>query len=443
MICIVDDDITILNKLEEILTKQKYVVKTFQKPEIFFEEIQQNTPKLVITDIIFKNSSLTGEDVVIKVNEERPETQIIVMSGESDINRTLNCMKQGALDFIEKPLSLSRLLTSVKNAINLYDIKNSLRSSYIMLGHSKVIRETIKKLQKLAKLNESVLITGESGTGKEMAARTLHHYSNRFMQPLSMINCTALNPSIIESELFGHLKGSFTGALTDKVGYFEKTTNSSLLIDEIGDLPLEIQVKLLRVIQEKNITPVGSHQEIDIDTRMIFATHRDLNEMISQHTFREDLYFRISTFTVHIPPLRERLEDIEILANHFLNSFTSENGLNPLNISESALDKLMSYNYPGNIRELSQIIKNAAFFTDGDFITPEDINFTQSSTKSDIWDDTKELTLSEAKAHFEKELINRRLKSFNSHIESTANSLGLIKNNLYRKLKSYDINYQK
>lgn len=436
---LVDDDTSILNQLEKILLENRYKVRAFNRPEEIIGELRLKQPSVIIIDIFFSNSSLTGEDIINEVIEFYPNTQTIIMSGETDVRKMLNCLNLGALDFLEKPVSLPRLLTSVKNAGTIYNTKHSNTQQFNILGTSKAIKDTLNKIKKLSKLNESVLIVGESGTGKEMAARNLHLYSKRFSQPLSIVNCTALNSNLIESELFGHKKGSFTGATDNKIGYFEKANGSSLFIDEIGDFPLELQVKLLRVLQEKKITPVGGNNEIDIDTRMIFATHQNLEKLVEENKFREDFYFRLSTFTVTMPPLRDRIEDIEILANTFLEKFLSENSLEFKTFCDSAIDKLKSYQYPGNIRELIQIVKNSAYFSEGQIITPEDITFLRINRDNNIWDITKDMSLAEGKKYFEKEFISRRLRKLLNNVEDTADSLGLIKNNLYRKLNTYDI----
>lgn len=438
-IWIVDDDTQIIDRIEKILAKENYLVKTFSQPEEIIGQLAITQPAIVISDIFFKNSSLTGDSIIAEISKTCLFTQSVVMSGESDVNKVLNCLKLGALDFLDKPVSLPRLLTTVKNAETIYNSRVSTEKQYSIMGNSKAIKNTVAKIKKLAMLNESVLILGESGTGKELAARNLHLFSNRYSKEMQMVNCTALNTNLIESELFGHLKGSFTGATNDKKGYFEIANKSTLFIDEIGDFPLELQVKLLRVLQEKKITPVGSSNSLDIDTKLIFATHQDLEKQITEKKIREDFFFRISTFSVKMPPLRERLEDIDILANHFLQSFLSENNLKYKEFSESALSKLKEYNYPGNIRELIQIVKNGAFFSNGEKIEADDISFTRSNDDSDFWDITDKMELSAAKTYFEKILIERRLQQKSNDIEKTANSLGMIKNNLYRKLNNHNL----
>ena len=244
-------------------------------------------------------------------------------------------------------------------------------------------------------LNECVMICGENGTGKELVANNIHLLSNRYPLPIVSVNCTSLNPNLIESELFGHISGSFSGAQKDKKGYFATAKGSSIFIDEIGDFDLSLQSKLLRVIQEKTITPVGEVISESVDVRMIFATHRDLPQLVKEKTFREYLYYRISTFIIDVPPLRDRLEDIDSLANHFLTLFLIENKLPLKVLSIDAIDKLKNYHYPGNIRELGKIIKNAAIFSERELIDAFDIDFESSNIKDDMWSSFKSMTLTQ------------------------------------------------
>lgn len=438
-IWIVDDDNSILEKLEKILGKEGYDIRSFIRPDELIAELKNDQPALVVADLFYKNSELSGEDVVKEVVENCPPTQVVIISGETDFRKTLQSLRSGALDFIEKPLSLPRLLTTIKNGITIYHTQCEMLRNSTILGESAKTKAIIQKIRKLATLNEPVLICGESGVGKELAAQNLHLFSPRFSLPMKEINCTAFNNNLIESELFGHKKGSFTGAVNDKKGIFELSQKSSLFIDEIGDLPFDIQSKLLRVLQEKKLTPVGGSEDITIDSRLIFATHRDLNSMIEKGEFREDLYFRISTFAIELPPLRERIEDIDQLAPHFLTRFLLDNNLPAKEFSSSAIAQLKEHLYPGNIRELIQVIKNAAFFSTSDTISAEDINFSPRNGRDELWQQVNSMKLSEAKAYFEKEFLQRRLKQHGNHVESCANSLGIIRNNLYRKLRDHNI----
>ncbi len=436
---IIDDDLTILDSLQNILESEGYNVITSDSPEKFYSQIKDRNPEVVIADIYFGEGKESGDEIVKHLTENHPNCQTIVISGESAIEKTVSSLKNGAIDFIEKPVSLPRLITTVKNAFNIFNIKSSSFERSKIHGNSDKIKEVISKIKKLANINETVLICGENGTGKELVAENLHLYSPNYTKPMIKVNCTALNPNLIESELFGHKAGSFTGAQKDKIGLFEKANHSTIFIDEIGDFELSLQSKILRVIQEKVITPVGSSDEININNRMLFATHRPLDKMVEEGSFREDLYFRLSTFIITIPPLRERLEDIDILAKHFLHQFEVKNKLSPKGLSSSALQKLKEYHYPGNIRELSKIIKNAAFFSSNSVIEADDISFSNIKKQRDIIDETNRMTLSQAKNHLEKAFLIRRLNKYNNDLNEVAESLGILKNNLYRKIKEHNI----
>lgn len=433
---IVDDDAAILERLRAILTREGYQVETSASPEDFLTRATQQPPAVAILDIFFPGTRLDGEALVRALGERFPNAQAIMMSGESDIQKTLACLQQGALDFLEKPVSLTRLLTSVRNAFSIHSARGSVQAQYAMLGHSAAMQRVTGLVRKLGALKESVLILGESGTGKELAAANLHFFSPRYARPLQKVNCAALNPNLIEAELFGYKKGSFTGAHRDHQGYFEVARGSSLFIDEIGDFAPPLQSRILRVLQEKTVTPVGETREVPVDVRLIFATHRNLGDLIARGEFREDLYFRLSTFVIEMPPLRERLEDIDELAPHFLSRFLDENNLRFKELMPDALSRLKQHDYPGNVRELAKVVKNAAFFAEGDRITAGDIDFHPRPGQVDIWSQSRGETLREARNRFERELIARRLREAGGDVERAAGSLGLLRSNLYRKMRS-------
>jgi two-component system, NtrC family, nitrogen regulation response regulator NtrX len=442
-IWIVDDDLKVLNSLQRVLEKEGYQLMSFTRPEFFLEKLKTEQPEVAIVDIFFNNSVLNGVNLIKTIFEEHPLTQTLVISGETDMKKVLNCLQNGALDFLGKPVSLPRLLTSVRNAVTLYESRFVALQRSAILGKSQQTTNLKKQIIKLAALNDSVLICGESGTGKELVAENLHLFSSRSNHKMYKVNCAALNPNLIESELFGHKKGSFTGAVQDKNGYFVSASGSTLLIDEIGDFDINLQSKLLRVLQERKLTPVGGIAEIDFNTRVVFATHQNLPQMLLAGFFREDLYYRISTFTLKIPPLRDRLDDIDILATHYLNLFLSENNLIFKEFSSSAISKLKEHNYPGNVRELIRIIKNAALHSETETIYPDKIRFENINSKDDIWQLVKNMKLTVGKNYFEKEFILKRLASFDYNVAKTAESFGLIRNNLYRKLKQYTIEVKK
>jgi two-component system nitrogen regulation response regulator NtrX len=438
-IYIVDDDRSVLQSLSSTLKTEGWEVETFIDPVSFLSKVKESAPSVAIIDIFFSDRECCGDELVLKVKEFSPVTECIIISGESDIQKSIACIKNGAVDFLEKPVSLTRLLITVRNAMAIHTVKTDASGRFRILGDTPSLAEMRSRIQKLAALNEGILICGENGTGKELVAENLHLFSSRSVHPLYKINCTALNPNIIESELFGHTAGSFTGADRDKQGCFERANKSTLLLDEIGDFSPHLQSKLLRVLQEKRVLPVGATKEVAIDVRMLFATNCDLEAAVRSGTFREDLYFRISTFVIRIPPLRERLQDIDVLAQHFLNEFLRENKLLPKAFAPSAIDRLKEYHYPGNIRELARIVKNAAFFTEGSVIKAEDIDLMPQLGHPDIWFRTRSMPLSQACDYFERELILRRLEQSKNDIAQAAGSLGMIKNNLYRKMKQCGI----
>jgi DNA-binding NtrC family response regulator len=441
-IYLVDDDPAICETIASILRAEGYAVETTGRPATFLALLESAEPAVAIVDIFFGEGESDGEELIKELGRRCANTQVIVISGESDVAKTLSCLRLGALDFLEKPVSLPRLLTAVRNATAIYSVRSTGQAGRAIIGLAPQTTALVNRIRKLAALNENVLISGESGTGKELVAENLHLFSRRFTQPLHKLNCTALNPGLIESELFGHIAGSFSGAKGDKTGFFEAASGGTLFVDEIGDFPLDLQSKLLRVIQEKQVTPVGSTRPVTIDTRLVFATHKDIEGMVREGRFREDLYFRISTFTIQIPPLRERSADIPALADHFLRLFIADNNLPFRCFSAAAHATLTSYHYPGNIRELQAVVKNAAFFSEKDEIGPEDIVWTNEIRGTDIWARTAAMTLPHGKECFERELIMRRLERMDSDIGKTALSLGILKNNLYRKMRELNISWK-
>jgi two-component system nitrogen regulation response regulator NtrX len=438
-IYIVDDDPSVQKSLATTLTDEGWEVATFGDPDSFIVRVGALAPAVAIIDIFFSEGECCGDELVLKVKDLAPCTQCIIISGESDIQKSIACIRNGALDFIEKPVSLPRLLTTVRNAMAIHTVKTDASHRFRIFGDVPSLVEMRNRINKLAALNESVLICGENGTGKELVAENLHLFSPRSVHPIYKINCTALNPNVIESELFGHAAGSFTGADRDRQGCFERAQGSTLFLDEIGDFAPPLQSKLLRVLQEKRVLPVGAAKEIGVDVRLIFATNCDLESAVREGTFREDLYFRISTFVIRIPPLRDRLQDIDILAPHFLNEFLNENKLPIKTFTPTALDRLKEYHYPGNIRELARIVKNAAFFTEGECISADQIDFMPPIGQPDLWFRTRSMPLARAVDYFERELILQRLEQAGNDIGKAAESLGVIKNNLYRKMKQCGI----
>ncbi len=441
LVQIVDDDNGVLHSMRDALAKEGYELKLARNPEEFLLQLQETEPAVAILDVFFSFSGMDGEELLRQVILRSPDTQCIMVSGESDIRKALACVRLGALDFLEKPVALPRLLLSVSNAVRLHEARKAARSRIHILGKSKAIQDVMSRIRKLAVVGESVLIRGESGTGKELVAENLHAFSHRSTQIMRKVNCAALSPGLVESELFGHKAGSFTGAQRDKAGLFSAAQGSTLFIDEIGDFEHGLQAKFLRVLQEKTIMPVGTTEEVGVDVRTLFATHVDLEMAMEKQKFRQDLFFRISTFTLQLPPLRDRLDDIDILAPFFVDKFLTENGLPAKTLSNEALTKLKDYPYPGNIRELSQVVKNAAFFCEGDILLAKDIEFRSVTGGEGFWEGINKCNWDQAKLTFERELLRRRIHEAHGNVAKAAESLGLIKNNLYRKLHEHALTW--
>lgn len=439
LVQIVDDDAGVLESLGDALSREGYAPRSARSPEEFLRQMETAEPAVAILDVFYSHGGMDGEALLGLVQSRWPDTQCIMVSGESDIRKALACVRAGALDFLEKPVSLTRLLIAVANAAKLHEARKSARSRIHILGRSQAMRDVMKRIRKLAVLGESVLIRGESGTGKELVAENLHAFSQRQAKGMRKVNCAALSPGLVESELFGHKAGSFTGAQRDKAGLFAAAQDGTLFIDEIGDFEHGLQAKFLRVLQEKTILPVGATEELAVNVRTLFATHVDLEAAMEKGGFRRDLYFRISTFTLVLPPLRDRLEDIDDLAVFFADKFLAENGLPPKSISKEALDKLKGHAYPGNIRELAQIVKNAVYFCEKDVLAADDIELRAVASPDGFWDNLENRPLDQAKAAFERELLRRRLRQAHGNVAKTAEGLGLIKNNLYRKLREHGL----
>lgn len=439
-IFIVDDDPKIRNSLSDVLTKNGYNVESVASPQEFIDRTLDRAPAVAIVDIFFGEATLDGQDLLAYIADKMGDTQCIVISGESDLQKTLGCLKAGAVDFIEKPVSLPRLLTAVKNAAAVHHYRKEAQARCRIIGTSDPTIKMVERTRKLAMLSETVLIRGESGSGKELVAENLHQWSRSSDKPFIKVNCAALSPTLIESELFGHRAGSFTGANTNKKGLIEAANGGTLFIDEIGDFPLHLQSKILRVLQERTILPVGATSELTVDVRFIAATHRDLESMVAAATFREDLLYRIATFTVTVPPLRERISDIDELAPFFARQFTASNNLPLVTFSAAALSKLKTHHYPGNIRELASTVKNAAFNCSGTTIGPEHIDFGSNSRKDGFWKEIEKLTMDDALQKFRCHLLSRRIEE-HGNVRKTAESLGILPNNLYRLLKAHGIDY--
>ena len=385
-ILIVEDEKSISNILENILSDE------IQDSEITIAEngldayklIEKNDFDLIISDI--KMPKLSGNELLTQSLSIKPESVFLMISGHADIETAVSCLKNGAYDFISKPIDINRLITSVKNALEKKDLQNTKNSlikentqlkkkvskKYQMIGESPALKNIQSMIEKVAPSDARVLITGSNGSGKELVAHAIHSLSERSKNPIVEVNCAAIPSELIESELFGHVKGSFTGAIKDKQGKFEQANGGTLFLDEIGDMSLVAQAKVLRALQENKVSPVGSDKEIKVDVRVLAATNKDLKKEIEAGKFREDLYHRLSVIEIHVPSLDERKDDIPILVKHFAKLISEEQGTSVKKFDDKAIKTLQNFSWTGNIRELRNVVERLIILGSNP-VTAEDV----------------------------------------------------------------------
>ncbi len=368
-ILVIDDERSIRNTLKEILEYEKFEVDVAEDGFEGLEKIENSHFDVVLCDI--KMPKMDGIEVLGKIQEKDPDATVVMISGHGSIDTAVEAIKKGAFDFISKPLDLNRLLITIRNATDKTKLvtetkvlKRKVSKSYEMIGESEAINKIKEMIKRVAPTDARIFITGQNGTGKELVARWLHELSNRSKGPYVEVNCAAIPSELIESELFGHEKGSFTSAIKQKKGNFELATGGTLFLDEIGDMSLAAQAKVLRALQENKITRVGGEKDIPVDVRIVAATNKNIQEEIAKGNFREDLYHRLSVILIHVPTLNEREDDIPLLANHFLEQVISEQGMAPKVFSDAAFEELKKIHWTGNIRELRNVVERLAILCD-------------------------------------------------------------------------------
>ena len=452
-ILVVDDEVSIRRALREILEYEGFDVEEAADGLAAGERISSRNYDAVLLDI--KMPRKDGLEVLSECVEARPELPIIMISGHADIRTAVEATKSGAFHFIEKPPDLQHLLVTIRSAINqgkLVTENRRMRQTLAqskegalvpILGESRAIRETKETLARVAPTEARVLITGEPGTGKELAARWIHHGSARSDGPMIAVNCAAIPAELIESELFGHEKGSFTGATKRRIGKFEQAHRGTLFLDEIGDMSLSAQAKVLRALQENKITRVGGDRDIKVDVRILAATNKDLRKSIADDAFREDLYHRLSVILVPIPPVRERAGDVQILLNHFAAQLARRNGLPAKAFSSAAIQRLSQLPWPGNVREISNVVERLLILSQEPEITESDVaRFVQpgagdSSGLASLMDACSDLSTFRDRA--EKLFLRQKLDVHDWDIMKTAKSLGLQRNSLYARMKKLSL----
>ena len=444
-ILIIDDEIQICESIKMILDYAGYNSTYTTDAKEGLKKLANSQYSALLLDI--QMPEMTGFDVLKKVKDSNNDLSVIIISAHGSVENAIKATKLGAFDFIEKPIDRDKLLLSVRNAVeqsNLLienkEIKKSLEGEGEILGESKAIKSILEMIDKVAPLNTRVLITGENGTGKELVARAIHQKSLRENQPFVEVNCAAIPNELIESELFGHEKGSFTGAVQKRIGRFELANKGTLFLDEIGDMSHQTQAKVLRAIEDGKIERVGGGKKIEVDVRIIAATNKNLKEEIEKENFREDLFHRLNVIPINIPPLRERLEDIPILIEHFADDITKKHKKGTINFNSDAIQYLKSLNWSGNVRELRNIVERIIIIVDKREIDKKDIKFLfdpAQASMDDIIDDSN--SFQEFKVKAERAFILKQLNINNWNISKTAEMIEIQRSHLYNKMKKYEI----
>jgi two-component system, NtrC family, nitrogen regulation response regulator NtrX len=448
-ILIVDDEAGIRSTLAEILADEGYGTTVASNVEETRQQLQRGFYDLAILDIWLPDGD--GLDLLTEIRRDHAETPVLMISGHASIDTAVKALHQGAYDFLEKPLSLSRVLVTVQNALEHSRLARELRQleerfdqSEMLVGDSEVMQRLRAELKTAAQSDSRILITGENGTGKELVARQVHRLSQRRDKPFIEVNCAAIPEELIESELFGHRKGAFTGAVADRRGRFEQANGGTLFLDEIADMSMKTQAKVLRALEEQRFQRVGGADLVSVDVRVLAATNRDLEEEIRVERFRHDLFFRLAVIPIHVPPLRERAEDVPQLAQHFLNHFARELGRRPKRLEPEARAVLQSYAWPGNVRELRNVMERMMIMVDGAAIGPDNLppglrRPRERGAAGAGAPSNDHASLKEARDAFESEFIRRKLAENEGNVSRTAEALDIERSHLYRKLRAYGI----
>ncbi|NOX38651.1 MAG: sigma-54-dependent Fis family transcriptional regulator [Calditrichaeota bacterium] len=444
-ILIVDDEKTIRDTLSTVLEEEGFQTDVAESGEVALQKIQERDFDLVITDL--RMPGMGGLELLEKIKLMAPQTSVMIITAYGSLESAIQALRLGAYDYIVKPLDFDDVLLRIKRLMEHRELvqenkilREAVEEKYSfsnIIGESPAMKRVYRMIQKVSRTKGNVLITGKSGTGKELVARAIHFNSPRKNKPFVAINCGAIVDTLMESELFGHKKGAFTGATQDKDGYFKVADGGTLFLDEVGEIPLHLQVKLLRAIETGEITPVGATEPIHVDVRIIAATNRDLAREVEKGTFREDLYYRLNVIEIKLPSLSERKEDIPLLVHHFIEKYNRELNRHIRGVDNETMKILMNYEWKGEIRELENVIERALILAEGDIITPQDLpaNLVRDAQ---YLEDTP-TTLKQAMAQFEKEHIRKILRETGGDKEKAAQLLGIGLSSLYRKIDEYGL----
>ena len=446
-ILIVDDEQGIRAALGQLLEFEGYEVRSVGNAVDGITEYQKQRPDLVFLDV--KMAGIDGVEALKKIKEIDPSAIVVMISGHATIQTAVEATQLGAYDILEKPLDTDRILVTLRNALAHLDLhaenarlRETIQSRYEIVGKSYGVRAVIDKIERVAKTPARVLITGENGTGKELVARAIHQQSQRAEGPFVEVNCAAIPGELIESELFGHMKGSFTGAIADRPGKFEQAHGGTLFLDEVGDMSTAAQAKVLRVLQDGVVTRIGGNKPVEVDVRVLSATNKNLESEIAEGRFREDLFYRLNVVPIHVPPLRERREDIPSLVAHFVNVLTSREGVAPRAVAPEAVERLSQLDWPGNVRELRNTIERLLILSAGPRVSAEDVARlvgTRDPEQAGLGSLLDCKTFEEFKHAAERAFLLAKLREFDWNVSETARALDMPRSNLYKKIERYGL----
>ena len=444
-ILVVDDEQGIRAALGQLLEYEGYEVRTTSNATDGIAEYQKWRPDLVFMDV--KMGGMDGLEALKRLREIDAAATVVMISGHATIRTAVEATQLGAYEILEKPLDTDRILVMLRNALDHLDLReensrlrNVSTTPYEIVGESGAMRALVDKVKKVGTTPARVLITGENGTGKELVARALHRHSSRAKKTFVEVNCAAIPGELIESELFGHMKGSFTGATADRAGKFEQANNGTLFLDEIGDMSLAAQAKVLRVLQDNVITRIGGARPISVDVRVITATNKNLETEIAAGRFREDLYYRLNVVPIHVPPLREHREDIPGLVDYFIAVLSEREGIPPRRMSEGALERLKTLDWPGNVRELRNTVERLLILASGPDILAKDVDRLAGARTADdtgLGNLTQCRTFEEFKDAAERAYLLGKLREFDWNVSETARAVEMPRSNLYKKIERY------
>lgn len=449
-ILIVDDEDIIRESLSFVLKKEGFEVLEAPNGKVALEIVRKEAIDLVLTDL--EMPEMKGIELLEQVSVVSPETLVVIITAYGSIDTAIAALRSGAVDYVLKPVDFDELLVKVQRLLahRRAVMENKLLRSELhrkydfnnIIGTSPAMQHVFDTISKVASTDGTVLITGKSGTGKELVARALHYSSHRSSKPFIAVNCGAIVENLFESELFGHKKGSFTGATMDREGFFKAAHGGTIFLDEVSEIPIHLQVKLLRAIELKEITPVGTSSSINVDVRIIASTNRNLLKEVEEGRYREDLFYRLNVVEIHLPPLSERLDDIPLLVQHFVAKYAQEMSKNVRGVSNDAIKQLLAHTWKGEVRELENIIERAVIFAEEELISTKDLPALFEQNQGSMYSFSKTRTLKEAANDFEKQYINHVLRAEQFNKEQTARVLAISLSSLYRKMEELNIPLQ-